>query len=67
MKKICDMDSVRWMPKEEITFLASNLLANYEAHTARAVRLPIPIEAIIERFLNLHLEYQVMGAGNRVS
>ena len=57
MKKICDMASVRWMPREEITFLASNLLENYEAYTGQEVTPPIPIEAIIERFLNLRLEY----------
>ena len=66
MKKICDMDSVRWMPKEEITFVASNLLEDYEEHTCQAVRPPIPIEAIIERFLNLRLEYDDLKAKLRL-
>jgi len=62
MKKICDMDSVRWMPKEEITFLASNLLENYEEYAGQTVNPPIPIETIIERFLNLRLEYDDLKA-----
>jgi Zn-dependent peptidase ImmA (M78 family) len=62
MKKICDMDSVRWMPKEEITFVASNLLENYEECTGQEVTPPIPIEAIIERFLNIRLEYDDLKA-----
>jgi len=57
MNKICDMDSVRWMPKEEIRFLASNLLERYEAFVHKPVTPPIPMEHLIEKFLEINLEY----------
>jgi len=57
MNKVCNMDSVRWMPKEEITFLASNLAERYEAFVGTPIMPPIPIEHLIEKFLQISLEY----------
>ena len=57
MNKICDMESVRWMPKEEITFVASNLLERYEDFVGERVTPPIPVEHIVERLLKINLEY----------
>ena len=57
MNKVCNMDSVRWMPKEEIAFLASDLIERYEAFVGKPVVPPIPVEHLVERFLKLSLEY----------
>ena len=56
------MTSVRWMPKEEILFLASHLLESYGSFVGKAVVPPVPIEDIVERFLKISLEYSDLKA-----
>jgi hypothetical protein len=62
MNKICNMDSVRWMPKEEIAFLASTLLEDYQDFARKSVVPPVPVENVIERYLGLSLEYDDLQA-----
>lgn len=62
MRTIFDMDSVRWMPKKEIAFVASNLLERYEDFAGEKVLPPIPLEDIVERFLEITLEYADLKA-----
>jgi len=57
MNGLADMDSVRWVPEEEIAFLSSHLLATYEESVGKEISPPIPLDDIIERFLELTLEY----------
>lgn len=62
MNQVCDMNDVRWVPKDEIAFLASGLLENYESCTGKRVDPPVPVEDIIERHLNISLEYDDLKA-----
>jgi Zn-dependent peptidase ImmA (M78 family) len=48
---------VPWLPKNKIADTAADVVAGYEAKVKRAVRPPIPVEAIIERGLGLKLGF----------
>ena len=62
MRTMFDMDSVRWMPKKEIAFVASHLVERYEDFTGTAVLPPVALEDIVERFLEITLEYADLKA-----
>jgi hypothetical protein len=49
---------VPWMSKEQITHAALQVLEGYETATGRSARPPIPIEDIIERYLDLNLSFE---------
>jgi len=53
---------VPWMTKEEIACEARELLAGYESMVGRRVSPPIPVEDMIERFLDLSLSYEDLEA-----
>lgn len=46
------------MERTEIAWPAERLLRDYSEFTGDAIVPPIPVEAIIERFLGIHLEYE---------
>lgn len=54
---IVSMAKVPWLERTEIEWRAECLLRDYGEFTAYAIVPPIPVEAIIERFLGIHLEY----------
>lgn len=53
---------VRWLAKESIAKSASDLVRDYEKLVARLVHPPIPVEAIIERYLGLTLSFEDLEA-----
>jgi len=57
MNQVCDMNSVRWISKDEMAFVAMHLLEDYERFSGERVVAPIPIEDIIERYLKISLAY----------
>ena len=48
---------VPWLPKDAINQVASELLLGYEDYTGQTLSPPIPVEDIIERYLELDLQY----------
>ena len=48
---------VPWLSKEYIAQMAAELLLGYEDHVGEPLAPPIPIEDIIERYLQLNLHY----------
>jgi len=48
---------VPWLPKDAINQVATNLLLGYEDYTGQILSPPIPVEDIIERYLELDLQY----------
>jgi len=54
---ILDTVGVPWLPKPQIANAAKDLLEEYENFSGQKVGPPIPIEAIIERYLGITLEY----------
>jgi hypothetical protein len=50
--------SVPWMPKESIACKASKLVTNYQAMVGYTVKPPIPVEDIIERYLEVNLSFE---------
>jgi len=53
---------VRWLPKDSIAKSASAVLDGYEAALGHPVRPPIPVEDIIERYLDLSLSFEDFAA-----
>ncbi len=51
------MARVPWIPREAIAHEANSLLSRFEAFVGKPVSPPIPIEAIIEKYLGLVLGY----------
>jgi len=60
--------NVPWLPKDAINQVATKLLLGYEDFTGQTLSPPIPVEDIIERYLELDLHYvdfsQKYGLGN---
>jgi hypothetical protein len=52
---------VPWLSKEKIAGAASELIAGYEMETGMPVIPPIPVENIIEQYLDLDLEFIDFG------
>jgi len=48
---------VPWLPKDAINQVATDLLLGYEDYTGQTLSPPIPVEDIIERYLELDLQY----------
>ena len=48
---------VPWLSKDIINQLATDLLLSYEDFTGKTLTPPIPVEDIVERYLNLDLQY----------
>jgi Zn-dependent peptidase ImmA (M78 family) len=59
---LVDMNKVDWLTKTEIEQEASNLLSDWSAFIGEATRPPVPVEAIIENFLGIALEYEDLDA-----
>jgi hypothetical protein len=55
------MQQVPWLEKAEIEARARFLLDEYELFAGKATEIPVPVEAIIERFLGIRLEYDDLG------
>ena len=49
--------NVPWLPKDAINQVATELLLGYEDFTGQTLSPPIPVEDIIERYLELDLHY----------
>jgi len=49
--------NVPWLPKDAINQVATKLLLGYEDFTGQTLSPPIPVEDIIERYLELDLHY----------
>jgi Zn-dependent peptidase ImmA (M78 family) len=54
---IVDMNRVSWLSRTQIEREADSLLLQWSAFTGRDVLPPIPVEAIIEKYLDVSLEY----------
>jgi Zn-dependent peptidase ImmA (M78 family) len=54
---ILDTLRVPWLAKPQIENAANDLLAQWETFSGQKVVPPIPVEAIVERFLGITLEY----------
>jgi Zn-dependent peptidase ImmA (M78 family) len=52
------MAKIPWLSYQEIAQASSSLLCGYAAFTGRPLSPPIPVEAIIEKYLGLVLEYE---------
>ena len=48
---------VPWLPKSGIQQIADDVIAGYESKMERKVTPPIPVEDIIERYLNLKIGF----------
>ena len=48
---------VPWLSKDAINQMATEVLLGYEDHTGQTLSPPIPVEDIIERYLELDLHY----------
>ena len=48
---------VPWLPKDAINQMATEVLLGYEDYIGQTLSPPIPVEDIIERYLELDLEY----------
>ncbi len=54
---LIDMDRVAWLDKAQIEQEAQNLLSAWSAFREETVKPPIPVEAIIEKYLGITLGY----------
>lgn len=52
------MGKVSWLGKDEIGFQADELLNQWETFTGQSVKPPIPVEAIVEKYFKITLEYE---------
>ncbi len=52
-----DMGKVSWLTKAQISQETNELLNQWRIFTGQAVKPPIPVEAIIEKYLGLTLEF----------
>jgi len=55
---LVDMNSVAWLSKPQIEEEACLLLSEWVSFTGETVKPPIPVEAIIEKYLGITLEYE---------
>jgi hypothetical protein len=51
------LQQVPWLDRPIITFEADQLRKDYESFTGKRLSIPVPVEAIIEKYLGLHLSY----------
>jgi Zn-dependent peptidase ImmA (M78 family) len=54
---LVNMNKVVWLGKTEIEREAYNLLSEWSTFTGQEAKPPIPVEAIIEKYLGITLEY----------
>ena len=54
---IVDMGKVSWLTKFQISQETDELLNQWEIFTGQEVKIPIPVEAITEKYLEFTLEY----------
>jgi Zn-dependent peptidase ImmA (M78 family) len=51
------LQQVPWLDRSHIAFEADQLRKNYESFTGKPIPVPVPVEAIIEKYLGLHLSF----------
>src|SRR5512137_1347412 len=55
---ILDTVRVPWLPKPQIETAANDLLGQWETFSGQKVVPPIPVEAIVEKYLGITLEFE---------